>query len=71
VVVGNDEAGRIDHDAGPQRTLHLFRLLARHAEEAAEDRIVQQRIAILHRLRRINVDDCRLNALHDRRIGKF
>ena len=49
VVVGHDQAGRIDHHARSERALHLLRLLAGHAEEAAEDRIVEQRIVVLHR----------------------
>ena len=71
VVVGDDEAGRIDHHARSQRALHLLRLLAGHAEEAAEDRVVQQRVAVLHRLGGVDVDHRRLHPLHDRRIGQF
>ena len=45
VVVGDDEPGRIDDDAGAERPQHL---LARHrAEELAEQRIVHERIAVL------------------------
>ena len=71
VVVGHDEAGRIHHDARSQRALHLLRLLAGHAEEAAEDRIVEQRIAVLHHLGGIDVDHRRLHPLHDRRVGEL
>ncbi len=70
VDVGDDEAGGIDDDAGAERALHLLGLLARHAEEAAEDRVVEQRIAVLHHLGGIDVDDRRLHPLHDRRIGQ-
>jgi hypothetical protein len=56
----------IDHHARSQRALHLLRLLAGHAEEAAEDRIVEQRIAVLHHLGGIDVDHRRLHPLHDR-----
>ncbi len=70
VVVGDDEAGGVDHDAGAERALHLFRLLAGHAEKAAEDGIVQQRVTILHGLGGINIDHGRLHALHDRGVGE-
>ncbi len=68
--IGHDQAGGVHHHTGTQRTLHLFRLLARHPEEAAEDRIIQQRIAVLHHLGGIDVDHRRLNPLHDRGIGE-
>ena len=70
VDIGYDKTGRIDHYARSQRALHLFRLLAGHAEEAAEDRIIEQRIAILHHLGGVDVDHRRLHALHDRRVGQ-
>ena len=70
VDVGDDEAGRIDHHARAERALHLLLLAAGHAEEAAEDRIVQERIAVLHHLGGVDVDHRRLHALHDRRIGQ-
>ncbi len=42
VVVGDDEAGSIDHHAGAERTLHLFGTnVAGRAEEAAEEGIVE------------------------------
>ena len=48
VVVGDDQAGRIDDHARAERALHLLAgCCAGHAEEAAEDRVVQQRIAVL------------------------
>src|SRR5437016_13807036 len=70
MVVGHDQAGRIHHHARTQGTLHLLRLLAGYAEEPAEDRIIEQRIAILHDLGRVDVDHRRLHALHDRRVGQ-
>ena len=70
MVVGDDQAGRIHHHARTQRTLHLLGLLAGHAEEPAEDRIIEQRIAILHDLAGVDVDHRRLHALHDRRVGQ-
>ena len=48
VVVGDDEAGGVDDDAGAERALDLLaRAAGAAAEEAAEDRIVEQRIAVL------------------------
>jgi hypothetical protein len=70
VVVGDDQPRRIHHHARSQRTLHVFRLLAGHAEEPAEDRIVEKGIAVLHQLGGIDVDHRRLHALHDRGVGK-
>ena len=48
VVVGDHEAGGIDQHARAERALHLLAAgprAARHAEEAPEDRVVEQRIA--------------------------
>ncbi len=70
MVVGDDKPGSIDHHAGSERTLHLFGLLAGHAEEAAKNRIVEQRIAHLHGLAGVDVHHRGLRALHDRRIGQ-
>src|SRR4051794_4655119 len=42
VDVCNDQPGRIDDDA--KRALHLALAAAGHAEEAAENRILEQRI---------------------------
>ena len=70
VNVGHDQARRVHHHARSQRTLHLLRLLAGHAEELAEDRIVEQRIVVPHHLGGIDVDHRRLHALHDRRVGE-
>ena len=68
--VGHDQTGRVHHHPRSERSLHLFRLLAGHAEEAAEDRVVEQRIAVPHHLGGVDVDDGRLHALHDRRVGQ-
>jgi hypothetical protein len=70
VVVGNHEPRRIDHHARSERALHLLGLLAGNAEEAAKDRVVQQRIAVLHGLGSIDVHHRRLRTLHDRRVGQ-
>ena len=70
VDVGHDQTRGIHHHARSQRTLHLLRLLAGHAEEAAEDRIVEQRIMVPHHLGGIDIDHGRLHALHDRRVGE-
>ena len=44
VIVGDDEAGGVDDDAGAERALDLLaRAAGAAAEEAAEDRIVEQR----------------------------
>jgi hypothetical protein len=67
VVVGDHEARCIDHHARAERALHLLRLIAGNAE-AAEHRIVQQRIT-RHRLRCVDVHHRGLHALNDRRIG--
>ena len=69
VVVGDDEAGRVDDDAGTERPQHLF---ARHrAEELAEHRIVQERIAVLDHARRVDVDDRGRGALDHRGVGQL
>ena len=66
VVVGDDEPGRIDDDAGAERPQHL---LARHrAEELAEQRIVHERIAVLDHPRGIDVDHRRRRPLDHRRV---
>ena len=70
VHIGDDQAGWIDDHAGAERTLHLAAAAARHAEEAAEDRIVEQRIAELHHLGGIDIDHRRRHPLHHRRIGQ-
>ena len=70
VIVGDDQAGRIDDDAGAER---LLGLLARPAElrpeEAAEERVFHQRIAVRHGLGGRDGDDRRHHALDDRRVG--
>ena len=45
VVVGDDETRGVDDHAGAQRLLHPLVLASLAAEETAEDRIVEQRIA--------------------------
>ena len=71
VHIGDDEAGRIDDHAGAERALHLpAAAVARHAEEAAEDRIVEQRIAVLHHFGGVDIDHRRRHALHHRRVGQ-
>ena len=70
VHVGDDEAGRIDDHAGAERALHLAAAVAGDAEEVAEDRIVEQRIAVLHHLGGIDVDHRRGHPLHHRRVGE-
>ena len=70
VYIGDDQARCIDDDAGTERALQLVAGVARDAEEAAEDRIVEQRIAVHHRLGGIDIDHGRRNALHHRRIGQ-
>ena len=65
VVIGDDQPGRIDDDAGAERALHL---LARHrAEELAEQRIVEERVAVLDDAGGIDVDHRRRHALDHRR----
>ena len=67
VMVGDDEAARIDDHARAER-LGGARVLALRAEELAKDRIVEQRIA-RHRLdaRGVDVDDGRPRLLDDGR----
>ena len=71
VHVGDHEAGGVHDHAGAERTLQLAAAaaLARHAEEAAEDRIVEQRVAVLHHLGGVDVDHRGGHALHHRRVG--
>ena len=45
VKVGDDEARRVDEDAGAERLLHPVALVPAAAEEALEDRIVEQRVS--------------------------
>ena len=72
VVVGDDQAGGIHQHAGAERALQLAAAAAaaRHAEEAPEDRIVEQRIAVLHHLGGVDIDHRRRHPLHHRRIGQ-
>ncbi len=70
VVVGDDEAGGVDDDAGAERALQLVAVAARHAEEAAEDRVLEQRVAVVHHLGGVDIDHRRRHPLHHRRIGE-
>ena len=73
VHIGDDEAGGVRDHAGAERALHLALSAgtARHAEEAAENRIVEQRVAhLLHGLGGVDVDHGRGDALHNRGIGQ-
>src|SRR5262249_13133852 len=58
--------------AGTERTLLLLAAIrpSWNAEEAAENRIVEQRIADRYGLGGIDVDDGRRDALHHRSIGQ-
>ncbi len=71
VIVGHDQARRIDEDARPERLLHPLALVPAAAEEPLENRIVEQGIA-RRRLdpRRVDVDDRGRGLLHDRREGE-
>ena len=73
MVVGDDEARRIDDDAGAERALHL---LARHAaaaaEEPAEERIVRTADCGSATMRaRVDVDHRRRHPLDHRRVGQL
>jgi len=70
VIVGDDQSGGIDQHAGAERALQLAAGAIRYAEKAAEDRIVEQRVAILHRLGGVDIDHRRRHPLHHRRIGQ-
>ena len=64
VVVGDHEARRIDDDPGAERAQHL---LARHcAEELAEQRIVDERVAVLDYPRGVDIDHGRRGPLDHR-----
>ena len=71
VMVGDDEAGRIDDHAGAERLLHALILASAAAKKPAEDRIVEQGIA-RHRLdaRGVDVDDRGRDLLDHRRQGE-
>jgi len=68
VDVGDDQAGAVDDHAGAERALHLRAAAARHTEKLAKDRVVEQRVAGLHRLGGIDIDHRRRDVLHHRRI---
>ncbi len=61
---------RIDDDAGAERALHLRAAVAGHAEKAAEDRVVEQRVAVLHHLGGVDIDHRRRHPVHHRGIGQ-
>ena len=68
VIVGDDEAGGVDDDAGAERALDLLARTARAAaEETAEDRIIEQRDPVLDHPRRVDVHHGRRDPLYDRR----
>ena len=69
VVVGDDQAGRIDDHAGTERALHLLAWNAAAAEEEAEERVLHE-VAVVHHLGGIDVDHRRRHALDDRSIGE-
>jgi hypothetical protein len=68
MIIGHDQTRGIDDHARAKGPLQLTTASARHTEEAAEDRIVQQRIAILHHLGGINIDHGWRHMVHHRRI---
>ncbi len=70
VHIGHDQTGGVDDHAGAERALHLPAGIAGDAEETAEDRVVEQRIAVLHHLGGIDIDHRRRHAMHHRRIGE-
>ncbi len=68
VIVGDDEAGGVDDDAGAQRALDLLaRAAGAAAKEAAEDRIVEQRHPVFDDPGGVDVDHRRRDALDHRR----
>ena len=71
VVIGDDEARRVDQDAGAERALHHLPRHAATAEELAEERIGHERVLVLDHVAGIDVDHCRCHALHHGRIGKL
>jgi hypothetical protein len=71
VVVGHDEARGVDDDARTERTLNLLARAAGAAEETAEDRIVEQRDAILDDPGSVDVHHRGSDSLHRRREAQF
>ena len=74
VVVGDDDAGRVDEHAGAERgALALLRRAEEipAAEEALEERVALERRAHLYARRRVDVDHRRRDPLHDRREGEL
>ena len=72
VVVGDHEAAGIDDDPGAERALHLLtgQARVRSAEKPPEERIIEERRAVLDHLGRIDVDHGRGHPLDDRGIGQ-
>ena len=70
VVIGDDRPEGSTITPEPSERCTCSRAAVRHAEEAAEDRIVEQRIAVLHDLGGVDVDHRRRHPLHHRRIGQ-
>ncbi len=72
VIIGDDETGWIDKNAGAERARDLLAgTAAILAEEMPEDRIVEERIARqLFGARGIDIDDRRLHFFDDRREGE-
>ena len=72
VVVGDDEAAGIDDHARSRASAASARAgYAGGAEEAAEERIVEQRIAVLDHLGGIDIDHRGRRPLHDRGEGEL
>ena len=72
VVVGDYQPGRVDQHAGTERALLLLARPGhpRGPEEAAEERVLEQRIAGRDGARRIDVDHRRGRLLDHRRVGQ-
>ncbi len=71
VIIGDDEARRVDQDAGAERALHHLPRHAAAAEELAEERVGHERILVLDHVAGVDVDHRRRHALHHRRIGQL
>ena len=73
VSIGDDDAFRIDDDAGAQRTHDPFRWLAKVvAEETPEPRVIGKwRVEGLHARTHVDVDNSWRCLAHNRGIGKL
>jgi hypothetical protein len=69
VVVGHDQAASVHDDARAEGALHLF-LRQAAAEEAAEQGIVHEGIAVRDHPRGVDIHHRRRRLLHHRRIGQ-